>query len=118
MPTLRTNLKRRFEPESAEQWKTRQATSKQKRVRGLFQSRPRKLQSAAVIALGRKRTTVSVKLDPNLWRIVKIEAVVSGREFSEIVEEALRERLEKSSDTSVKERIRLWESKLKAFRMG
>jgi hypothetical protein len=42
-----------------------------------------------------KRESTSLKIDPNLWKEAKIEAIRNDMELSELVEEAITEWLEK-----------------------
>lgn len=42
-----------------------------------------------------KREPTSIKIDPNLWKEAKIEAIRNDMELSELVEEAITEWLEK-----------------------
>jgi hypothetical protein len=41
-----------------------------------------------------KRETTSIKIDPNLWKEAKIEAIRHDMEVSELVEEAIEEWIE------------------------
>ncbi len=42
-----------------------------------------------------KRETTSLKIDPNLWKEAKIQAIRDDMELSELVEKAILEYLEK-----------------------
>lgn len=44
--------------------------------------------------MAKKRTQTSIKIDPELWKEVKIEAIRHDMEVSELVEQALRRELE------------------------
>jgi len=41
-----------------------------------------------------KRKSTSIKVDPELWKDVKIEAIKQGIELSELVESALKNKIE------------------------
>lgn len=42
-----------------------------------------------------KRVTKSLKIDPELWKSLKIECVKQEKEISEYVEEAIKDKLKK-----------------------
>jgi len=42
-----------------------------------------------------EKTTISIKLDPNLWKEVQHRCIDENKQYSEFVEEALREALKK-----------------------
>jgi len=53
-----------------------------------------------------KREATSIKIDPNLWKEAKIEAIRHDMELSELVEGALRKELAKLKAMSqVKEKL-------------
>jgi post-segregation antitoxin (ccd killing protein) len=49
-----------------------------------------------------KREATSIKIDPNLWKEAKIEAIRRDMEVSELVEVALRQELRRPSIVSPK----------------
>jgi post-segregation antitoxin (ccd killing protein) len=49
-----------------------------------------------------KREATSIKIDPNLWKEAKIEAIRRDMEVSELVEAALRQELRRPSIASQK----------------
>jgi len=44
-----------------------------------------------------ERTTISVKINPNLWKEVQHRCIDEGKEYSKYVEEALKEALKKKN---------------------
>jgi len=44
-----------------------------------------------------EKTTISVKLDPNLWKEVQHRCIDENKQYSEFVEEALKEALKKKN---------------------
>lgn len=43
--------------------------------------------------MAKKKTATSIKIDPELWKLVKIEAIKRDIEVSTLVEEALKKEL-------------------------
>ena len=42
-----------------------------------------------------ERITISIKIDPNVWKEVQHRCIDEGKEYSEYVEEAVKEALKK-----------------------
>jgi len=68
-----------------------------RRRRFQTQSTPQKqIRRGKTSTSSKTRITISVKLDPQVWQMVKIEAALSGKEYSQMVEEALLDKLKNS----------------------
>jgi hypothetical protein len=85
-------------------WKNRRAEEEKKRIQSLFTSQ-RQVRKGKIQTSNNSRSTVSVKLNAGLWTIVKVEGALSQRQYSEIVEEALVDKLARSLHSHVKEMI-------------
>jgi DNA-binding protein YbaB len=53
-----------------------------------------------LITMGTKRESTSIKVDPKLWKEAKIEAVRRDMDLSDLVEDAIRDELEKLRESS------------------
>lgn len=53
-----------------------------------------------------KKTATSIKIDPELWKEAKIEAIRRDMQVSELVEEAIRKWIKSSSEAEQYEKRR------------
>jgi hypothetical protein len=54
----------------------------------------------------RRKEATSIKIDPDLWKEAKIEAIRRDMELGELVEESLRKELGKPAEFGAKSRLK------------